>query len=75
MLAYHSGADGAENQPLNEDEYKKFGLQLKVCSILSPRLGGGPDDAKEIMQHKFFAGIEWQDVYMKKVGDDPVCYL
>uniref|UniRef100_A0AAZ3QZW6 non-specific serine/threonine protein kinase n=1 Tax=Oncorhynchus tshawytscha TaxID=74940 RepID=A0AAZ3QZW6_ONCTS len=32
-----------------------------------PKLGGGPDDAKEIMQHKFFAGIEWQDVYEKKL--------
>uniref|UniRef100_A0A665VE26 non-specific serine/threonine protein kinase n=1 Tax=Echeneis naucrates TaxID=173247 RepID=A0A665VE26_ECHNA len=31
------------------------------------RLGGGPDDAKEIMQHKFFAGIEWQAVYEKKL--------
>uniref|UniRef100_A0AAR2JQ34 non-specific serine/threonine protein kinase n=1 Tax=Pygocentrus nattereri TaxID=42514 RepID=A0AAR2JQ34_PYGNA len=31
------------------------------------RLGGGPDDAKEIMQHKFFAGIVWQDVYEKKL--------
>uniref|UniRef100_A0A8C5QIE1 non-specific serine/threonine protein kinase n=1 Tax=Leptobrachium leishanense TaxID=445787 RepID=A0A8C5QIE1_9ANUR len=31
------------------------------------RLGGGPDDAKEIMQHKFFSGIEWQDVYEKKL--------
>uniref|UniRef100_A0A8C1MNW3 non-specific serine/threonine protein kinase n=1 Tax=Cyprinus carpio TaxID=7962 RepID=A0A8C1MNW3_CYPCA len=31
------------------------------------RLGGGPDDAKEIMQHKFFTGIEWQDVYEKKL--------
>uniref|UniRef100_A0A4W5QZ45 non-specific serine/threonine protein kinase n=1 Tax=Hucho hucho TaxID=62062 RepID=A0A4W5QZ45_9TELE len=31
------------------------------------RLGGGPEDAKEIMQHKFFAGIEWQDVYEKKL--------
>uniref|UniRef100_A0A672M1Q8 non-specific serine/threonine protein kinase n=1 Tax=Sinocyclocheilus grahami TaxID=75366 RepID=A0A672M1Q8_SINGR len=31
------------------------------------RLGGGPDDAKETMQHKFFAGIEWQDVYEKKL--------
>lgn len=38
-----------------------------VCLVTS-RLGGGPDDAKEIMQHKFFAGIEWKDVYEKKVG-------
>ncbi|XP_051871819.1 RAC-alpha serine/threonine-protein kinase isoform X1 [Pristis pectinata] len=31
------------------------------------RLGGGYDDAKEIMQDKFFAGIEWEDVYQKKL--------
>uniref|UniRef100_A0A3Q2P5D4 non-specific serine/threonine protein kinase n=1 Tax=Fundulus heteroclitus TaxID=8078 RepID=A0A3Q2P5D4_FUNHE len=31
------------------------------------RLGGGPEDAKEIMQHKFFTGINWQDVYEKKL--------
>lgn len=32
------------------------------------RLGGGPDDAKEIMRHSFFAGVNWQDVYDKKVS-------
>uniref|UniRef100_A0A7N8YKX2 non-specific serine/threonine protein kinase n=1 Tax=Mastacembelus armatus TaxID=205130 RepID=A0A7N8YKX2_9TELE len=50
-------------------------LGLEARSLLSgllkkdpmQRLGGGPDDAKEIMQHKFFAGIEWQDVYEKKL--------
>lgn len=31
-------------------------------------LGGGPDDAKEIMRHSFFSGVNWQDVYDKKVG-------
>lgn len=31
------------------------------------RLGGGSEDAKEIMQHRFFANIVWQDVYEKKV--------
>uniref|UniRef100_A0AAY4DKU9 non-specific serine/threonine protein kinase n=1 Tax=Denticeps clupeoides TaxID=299321 RepID=A0AAY4DKU9_9TELE len=31
------------------------------------RLGGGPDDAKEIMRHSFFTGILWQDVYDKKL--------
>uniref|UniRef100_A0A3Q1I3A7 non-specific serine/threonine protein kinase n=1 Tax=Anabas testudineus TaxID=64144 RepID=A0A3Q1I3A7_ANATE len=31
------------------------------------RLGGGPDDAKEIMRHSFFSGVEWQDVYDKKL--------
>lgn len=35
--------------------------------IFPVRLGGGPDDAKEIMRHSFFAGIDWQDVYDKKV--------
>uniref|UniRef100_A0A667YYW9 non-specific serine/threonine protein kinase n=1 Tax=Myripristis murdjan TaxID=586833 RepID=A0A667YYW9_9TELE len=31
------------------------------------RLGGGPDDAKEIMRHSFFATVDWQDVYDKKL--------
>uniref|UniRef100_A0A8C1RZM2 non-specific serine/threonine protein kinase n=1 Tax=Cyprinus carpio TaxID=7962 RepID=A0A8C1RZM2_CYPCA len=31
------------------------------------RLGGGPDDAKEIMRHSFFTAVDWQDVYDKKL--------
>uniref|UniRef100_A0A8C6NIK8 non-specific serine/threonine protein kinase n=1 Tax=Nothobranchius furzeri TaxID=105023 RepID=A0A8C6NIK8_NOTFU len=31
------------------------------------RLGGGPDDAKEIMRHSFFTGVDWLDVYDKKL--------
>uniref|UniRef100_A0A8B9JZG6 non-specific serine/threonine protein kinase n=1 Tax=Astyanax mexicanus TaxID=7994 RepID=A0A8B9JZG6_ASTMX len=31
------------------------------------RLGGGPDDAKEIMRHSFFSALDWQDVYDKKL--------
>ena len=34
----------------------------------SKRLGGGPDDAKEIMQHVFFASIDWNDLEEKKVN-------
>ena len=41
---------------------------LKPSSLLSFSLGGGPDDAKEIMRHSFFSGIDWQDVYDKKVN-------
>lgn len=37
------------------------------------RLGGGSEDAKEIMQHRFFANIVWQDVYEKKVCIWPLC--
>lgn len=33
------------------------------------RLGGGPDDAKEVMSHKFFTSINWQDVTEKKVRE------
>lgn len=33
------------------------------------RLGGGPDDAKEVMTHKFFISINWQDVIDKKVSE------
>jgi len=31
------------------------------------RLGGGPEDAKEIMEHNFFASIDWEDLVAKKV--------
>lgn len=33
-----------------------------------PRLGGGPSDAKEVMEHRFFLSINWQDVVQKKVS-------
>jgi len=32
------------------------------------RLGGGPDDAKEIMAHPFFSSINWTDLQQKKVN-------
>lgn len=31
------------------------------------RLGGGPDDANEIMAHPFFSSINWTDLQQKKV--------
>lgn len=31
------------------------------------RLGGGPDDAKDVMSHRFFTSVNWQDVLEKKV--------
>jgi RAC serine/threonine-protein kinase len=31
------------------------------------RLGGGPEDAKEIMSHVFFANINWTDLEDRKV--------
>lgn len=36
--------------------------------LCAHRLGGGPNDAKEVMEHRFFAPINWQDVVQKKVG-------
>lgn len=40
-----------------------------VCEwlCLDYRLGGGPDDAKDVMSHRFFTSINWQDVIEKKV--------
>lgn len=40
-------------------------LDMPLCVC---RLGGGPSDAKEVMEHRFFAPINWQDVVQKKVG-------
>uniref|UniRef100_A0A182MDR8 non-specific serine/threonine protein kinase n=1 Tax=Anopheles culicifacies TaxID=139723 RepID=A0A182MDR8_9DIPT len=31
------------------------------------RLGGGPDDAKEIMAHPFFVSINWSDLVAKRI--------
>uniref|UniRef100_A0A665V368 non-specific serine/threonine protein kinase n=1 Tax=Echeneis naucrates TaxID=173247 RepID=A0A665V368_ECHNA len=31
------------------------------------RLGGGPDDAKEVMSHKFFISVNWHDVTERKL--------
>lgn len=38
-----------------------------LSPLPADRLGGGPDDAKEIMRHSFFGTVDWQDVYDKKV--------
>lgn len=44
------------------------------CSWPSlPRLGGGPSDAKEVMEHRFFLSINWQDVVQKKVSATTRC--
>lgn len=34
----------------------------------SRRLGGGPDDAREIMMHAFFRGLNWRDLIDRKVS-------
>ncbi|CAA9999250.1 unnamed protein product [Nesidiocoris tenuis] len=31
------------------------------------RLGGGPDDAKDIKNHPFFSSINWTDLYHKRI--------
>lgn len=36
--------------------------------VIGCRLGGSPDDAKDVMSHKFFSCINWQDVLQKKVN-------
>ncbi|KAK1905814.1 RAC-gamma serine/threonine-protein kinase [Dissostichus eleginoides] len=60
----------------NQDHEKLFELIL-MEDIKFPRtlssdaksllLGGGPDDAKEIMRHSFFSGVDWQHVYDRKM--------
>uniref|UniRef100_A0A915IXG1 Protein kinase domain-containing protein n=1 Tax=Romanomermis culicivorax TaxID=13658 RepID=A0A915IXG1_ROMCU len=44
-----------------------FSLFVALCvTHLKFRLGGGPDDAKEIMTHPFFAPIDWLALYEKR---------
>jgi serine/threonine protein kinase len=42
-------------------------LQKLLTREPEMRLGSGPTDAHEIMNHAFFKGIVWKDVYEKKI--------
>ncbi|XP_003707740.1 AKT serine/threonine protein kinase [Megachile rotundata] len=48
----------------NEAKDMLGGLLIKDPS---KRLGGGPNDAKEIMDHAFFSSIDWYDLVQKKI--------
>ncbi|KAI4498123.1 hypothetical protein M0802_006947, partial [Mischocyttarus mexicanus] len=47
----------------NEAKDMLGGLLIKDPSR---RLGGGPNDAKDIMNHAFFSSIDWSDLVQKK---------
>ncbi|RMZ75252.1 hypothetical protein DV738_g5581, partial [Chaetothyriales sp. CBS 135597] len=42
-------------------------LQKLLTREPEHRLGSGPGDAQEIMSHAFFKGVNWDDVYHKRV--------
>lgn len=42
-------------------------LHIYAYIFLLNRLGGGPDDAKEVMLDPFFRSMPWQDLLEKKV--------
>ncbi|XP_043262876.1 RAC-gamma serine/threonine-protein kinase [Colletes gigas] len=48
----------------NEAKDMLGGLLIKDPS---KRLGGGPNDAKEIIDHAFFSSIDWSDLVQKKI--------
>lgn len=38
-----------------------------LAKVPSQRLGGGPDDVKDIQSHPFFSSINWTDLVLKKI--------
>ncbi|KAL3265410.1 hypothetical protein HHI36_009614 [Cryptolaemus montrouzieri] len=48
----------------NEAKDLLSGLLIKKPEL---RLGGGPEDAKQIMDHPFFSSINWTDLELKRV--------
>jgi Protein kinase domain/Protein kinase C terminal domain len=42
-------------------------LQKLLTREPDARLGSGPTDAQEIMSHPFFKGVNWEDIYHKRV--------
>lgn len=71
MRSRTSGREKQHNSNFREavKKKKKFKKSQLIGSLVFTvyRLGGGADDAKEVMSHKFFASINWQDVTEKKV--------
>jgi RAC serine/threonine-protein kinase len=53
--------------PANLSEPAKSFLNGLLIKDPAKRLGGGPDDAREIMMHSFFRGLNWLDLIEKKV--------
>jgi len=56
----------AQFPPTLSSEAKSLLSQLLVKDP-KQRLGGGPEDAKEIMVHPFFIHVKWQDLLERKV--------
>lgn len=54
--------------PATLSEPAKLFLNGLLIKDPCKRLGGGPDDAREIMIHAFFRGLNWQDLIDKKVS-------
>ena len=42
-------------------------LQSLLAKEPDQRLGSGPSDAQDVMDHKFFKDINWDDLYYKRV--------
>lgn len=53
--------------PATLSEPAKHFLNGLLIKDPTKRLGGGPDDAREIMMHAFFRGLNWQDLIEKKI--------
>lgn len=54
--------------PANLSEPAKLFLNGLLIKEPSKRLGGGPEDVREIMIHPFFRGLDWQELIEKKVS-------
>lgn len=48
-------------------EIAKSLLQGLLIKIPDRRLGGGREDAEEVKRHPFFASVNWQDVFERKI--------
>lgn len=72
---YNSDHDVLFTLILMEDVRFPRNISVEARSLLSGllaknpsnRLGGGPDDVKEIQRHSFFSSINWVDLVHKKI--------
>jgi protein kinase X len=56
--------------PIFSDDAKDL-LQQLLVSDPNKRLGYGKNGIQDIKSHRFFKGIEWDDILSKKIGKVP----
>ena len=65
---YNAILDQDPRYPIDMPPVEVYFLQKLLSRDPELRLGSGPTDAEEVMKHEYFAGIDWDGLYHKRVS-------